>query len=94
MPQVVRKGDICTGHGCFPSRANIQGSSNVFINGIPVHRVGDAWPVHCCDSSCHPGVLAQGSPNVFVNGKQLGRVGDSINCGSKCASGSNNVFCN
>jgi uncharacterized Zn-binding protein involved in type VI secretion len=93
MPQVVRKGDICTGHGGYPSRENIQGSPDVFVNETPAHRVGDAWAVHC-NNSCHAGNLAQGSSNVFVNDKQLGRVGDLVDCGSKCESGSNNVFCN
>ena len=38
MPGVARKGDICTGHGCWPSRSSIEGSPDVFVNGIPWHR--------------------------------------------------------
>jgi len=41
---VVRLGDVCSGHGCWPSRACIEASSDVLINGIPAHRVGDALP--------------------------------------------------
>lgn len=94
MPGIVRLGDICSGHGCYPTRKNEQASSNVFINGKGVHRVGDTWEVHCCDGSCHKGALAVGSPNVFINGKAVGRIGDRIDCGSTCISGSSTVFCN
>jgi uncharacterized Zn-binding protein involved in type VI secretion len=93
MPAAVRKGDVCTGHGCFRSRPNAQASNNVFINDRGAHRLGDSWKKHCCDS-CHIGFLAKGSPNVFVNDKPLGRVGDPITCGSFCLQGSYNVFCN
>lgn len=93
MPGVARMTDMCTGHGCFPSRPNVQGSPNVFVNGIPAHRQGDYWPTHCCEDQCHDGVLARGCHNVFVNGVELGRVGDPVSCGSHVAMGSGNVFC-
>lgn len=48
MPPVTRLADVCTGHGCFPSRANCQASGDVFVNGRGAHRVGDAYPSHCC----------------------------------------------
>ena len=41
MPANVRLNDLCTGHGIFPSRRVIQGSDNVFINGLPAFRIGD-----------------------------------------------------
>tara|TARA_Y100000590_G_scaffold92893_1_gene105130 strand:+ start:2053 stop:2337 length:285 start_codon:yes stop_codon:yes gene_type:complete len=91
MPAVTRLGDVCTGHGCFPSRPNVSASPNVFVNGIPVHRVGDSWDVHCC-GVCHSGVLASGSSTVFANVKQVGRIGDAVDCGSSVASGSGNVY--
>ena len=93
MPPVVRLGDIDTGHSCWPPRPNDQGSPNVFANGIPAHRLGDHWVVHCC-GDCHDSNLAGASPNVFVNGIPWGRIGDSIACGSFCAQGSPNVFAN
>ena len=93
MPAVVRLGDTCTGHGCFDSRANDQGSGDTFVNGIPAHRQDDHWITHCC-GSCHDSTLASGSPDTYVNGKQLGRVGDPIACGSACAVGSGDTFCN
>lgn len=92
MPAVVRLGDPCSGHGGFPSRPNITASTNVLINGLGAHRVGDAWAVHCDPSACHGGVEASGSGTVFVNGKPLARVGDAVDCGSTCAVGSPNVF--
>ncbi len=93
MSAVARLGDGGTGHGAFVPRACIQGSANVFCNGLAVHRQGDAWAVHCDPSlSCHSGVLAKGSMTVFVNGVAIGRVGDSVDCGSLIAAGSPNVF--
>ena len=94
MPAVTRLGDICTGHGCWPPRANVQGSPNVFVNGIPVHRQNDAWAAHTCPPipETHASVLASGSATVFVNGLQIGRIGDPVACGSSVATGSSNVF--
>ena len=90
---VTRLGDICTGHGCFPSRPNVAASSDVFTNGIGTHRVGDSWAVHGC-SNCtpHGGVTASGSGSVFVNGRPCARIGDGVSCGSSIAAGSGNVF--
>lgn len=94
MPSVVRYQDICTGHGSFEPRKNIQASSNVFVNGLGVHRKTDRWDYHCNSNGCHDGAMAQGSSNVFVNGLNVARVGDSVDCSSKAAQGSSNVFCN
>lgn len=95
MPAVVRLGDVCTGHGDWPSRPNVGASGNVFANGIGVHRVGDGWAVHCNSVPiCHGGALAAGSPNVFANGRSVGRISDPVSCGSSCATGSPNVFAN
>lgn len=94
MPAAARHHDICTGHGCWPARPNDQGSPNVFINGRPVHRVGDHWQDHTCPSipNTHDGQLADGSSTVFCNGRKVGRVGDPVDCGSHVATGSSNVF--
>jgi uncharacterized Zn-binding protein involved in type VI secretion len=88
MPQVHRKGDIGTGHGNCGPRPNIQGSPNVFTNGIETHREGDAWAVHCD----HGGSLKKGSSTVFINGKGCARIGDPVTCGSRAATHSPNVF--
>jgi hypothetical protein len=47
MPAVVRLGDISQGHACFPPRPCTSASGDVFVNGRGIHRVGDAWAVHC-----------------------------------------------
>lgn len=82
---------ICSGHGCFGPRQAVDGSPDVFINGIPVHRVTDKWLPHTCVST-HDSVLAVGSKTVFVNGLNVGRIGDQIACGSTIATGSDDVF--
>lgn len=92
MPAVAKIGSTCTGHGGFPPRACDEGSADVFVNGVGVHRQGDHWTTHCRKSSCHDSTLASGSATVFVNGKPVGRVGDPIACGSVVAEGSDNVF--
>ena len=92
MPAVTRLGDQCTGHGCFPPRPNDEASTNVFVNGLGVHRVGDHWVTHCCGPVCHDSTAASGSSTVFVNGKAMMRIGDSVACGSLVAQGSGNVF--
>lgn len=94
MPKVVRQGDICTGHGCWPPRPSVSGSPNVFVNGRPVVRVTDGWAAHTCPTipETHASTQATGSATVFANGLPVARVGDSIACGSSNAQGSPNVF--
>ena len=94
MPPVTRKGDICTGHGSFPPRPSSQGSGNVFVNGIPVHRQSDSWSPHGSPSPSppHSSTLAAGSSTVFANSLQIGRIGDPVACGSGVAVGSPNVI--
>lgn len=91
MPAAARLADICTGHGCYSSRPNVQASSDVFINDRGAHRQGDAWATHCCFIFCHGSVLAAGSPTVYTNDRQQGRVGDPVACGSRVATGSPDV---
>jgi uncharacterized Zn-binding protein involved in type VI secretion len=74
------------------NRQSDQGSENVFINGIPVHREMDHWVTHCCGDNCHDSFLLKGSDTVFVNGKAIARIGDLVECGSLVAEGSPNVF--
>ena len=71
MPAVTQLGSSCSGHGCWRPRPNIQGSPNVFVNGIAAHRQSDAWATHCCGKSCHDGMLAAGSSTVYCNDLQL-----------------------
>jgi len=83
MPLATRITDVCTGHGCWPSRPSCSGSPDVFTNNLNQMRVTDCYEVHCC-GGCHGGMLAQGSSTVFVNNLQAGRTGDPVDCGS-CA---------
>lgn len=92
MPGVSYLGAIGTGHGCYPSRANDQASSNVFVNNIPVHRETDHWTTHCCGDSCHDSELSKGSSTVFTNNLQTSRIEDPVACGSAIAEGSDNTF--
>lgn len=88
MPDVTRIGDLCTGHDDHPSRPAATGASSFFVNGIPVHRVGDCWVPHQSGTgSSHGGVLAAGSASFFVEGEAVGRVGDPVDCGSTVATG-------
>lgn len=91
---VARLGDLSTLDPCkAPPRPNVVGSGNVFVNGIPVHRLGDAWAPHPCPGlPPHTAVTATGSGTVFVNGFPIARIGDKIICGSTIAVGSGNVF--
>jgi len=63
MPAVTRIGDADVTHCSGMTRA--QGSSNVFVNGIGVHRKGDATGGH---GSWVPNASASGSSNVFAGG--------------------------
>lgn len=92
MSAVTRLGDMCTGHSCYPPRPSVAGAATVFVNGIPIHRLGDAWATHCCGPTCHDGNLAMGSTTVFAEGANVGRIGDPVSCGSAVAAGSMNVF--
>lgn len=93
MAAAHRLGDVCTGHGCFPPRSNISGSSNVFVNGKGWHRKGDGWKKHKCGKKKHSSTMGEGSSSVFVNSRAATRVGDPVKCGSAAATGSTNVYC-
>jgi len=74
MPQATRIGDPYS-----DGDSQAAGSGNVFVNGIPFARLGDATTGHSCWS---PANVSSGSPNVFANNIKVGRVGDnhSIHC--------------
>lgn len=92
MSAMAYKGCKDTGHGCFPPRASTEGSSTVFVNGIPIHCVGDKWAVHTCGDNAHDGELSSGSSSVYIEGDATGRIGDNVSCGSVVAEGSSDVF--
>jgi uncharacterized Zn-binding protein involved in type VI secretion len=93
MPQISRVTDIGSGHSCFPPTPAIQGSGDVFVNGLAVHRKGDALAPHACPNCPpHPRAASGGSPSVFVNGKAVTRLGDAVNCGGSLSTASANVY--
>ena len=88
---IVRKGDLCSGHGCFPARPAAEYSSDVYINGLEAVREQDLWEPHTCGST-HSGKVTEGSSTVFINGKGVVRSGDPIaECGSTAQQSSNNA---
>lgn len=90
---VAQIGSVSSGHGCFPPVVAISGSGSVFVEGIPIHRVGDGWNAHCCpNQGCHASILASGSGSVFANGIPIGRIGDSKDDGGIVVSGAGSVF--
>lgn len=96
MAGAARKGDITKGHGCFPDTLIVEGSLDVFINGQPAVRLGDAVAPHSCTcgNGCgtHSRSISEGAPTVFINGKPAVIVGHGISFGGVVISGSNNVF--
>lgn len=96
MPAAVRLADMSTNDPCnAPARANSQGCTISFINDKPIHCKTHAWIKHACPGDPpHDAVTAEGSPDTFAENLAVARVGDPISCGSKCATGSPNVFIN
>lgn len=95
MPPLSRKGDIASGHGCFPPTPAISASPSVYVDGIPALRKGDAVALHGC-GVCppHPRTVSGGSGNVYINGKPAARKGDAIGCGGSMSGASGTVFVN
>lgn len=92
---VALVGSKGSGHGTYPARTTGQGSGNVLVNGVGIHRETDGWGSHTntvppYDS--HSGVTSKGSGSVFANGLPVARVGDPISCGGSIVTGSGNVF--
>lgn len=79
---VARVGDSISHGGGI-----IQGSPNVFTNGIPTARLGDA--VECAIHGLQ--TITSASTTVRANSKGVARIGDSISCGAVITSGSPNV---
>ena len=95
MSGVARLGDLSGGHGEYKPRPIIAGSSDCFINGIPIARVGDALAIHCDnDNDCHTCNQSTGSSTVSVNGRPVARISDATGCGDSLITGSSNVFSN
>lgn len=86
MPAVARLTDIGSYHGPFPDSEAIEGSPDVDVNSLPVHRVGDALESHP-----HARKLAKGSSTCDVNSKALGQITSPVDCGGFIVTGSSNT---
>jgi len=84
MPGVSRQGADTAG-GTIAA-----GSSNVFVNGSPIARKGDAVAGHGRGSHSSP-TMSGSSSTVYANGILICREGDPATCGHP-ATGSGNVF--
>ncbi|MDO2949417.1 type VI secretion system PAAR protein, partial [Aeromonas simiae] len=77
--KAAKIGDIGTDHDGFHPTAIIEGSSDVFIDGIPAARVGDALAPHDKPKNPpHPRAIASGSSTVFINGKPAALTGSAV----------------
>lgn len=78
-------------HSCpEPSRVGgpiTEGSPNVFFNGLPVARVGDALQCHNATDT-----ISAGISSIIVNGKAMAILGSACAHGGAVTSGSENVF--
>ena len=95
MPAICRVGDLDLVHCSVPAR--LQGSSNVFVNGLPISRQGDLNTPHLLPPfvpACptHAAPITLGSLTVRVNGRGCGRIGDYVTTCTIVATGSPNVF--
>jgi uncharacterized Zn-binding protein involved in type VI secretion len=71
----------------------VESSTDVFINGQGVGRVGDKYAPHgCAVHPTHQDNIAAGSGTVFVNGKPVGRMGDAVVLAGSVRDGSDDVF--
>lgn len=86
MPAIARLGDIGSYHGPYPDTEVVEGSGDVDINSLPVHRVGDNLAPH--EHSRH---LAKGSSTCDVNSRGLGYVTCPVDCGGFIVTGSGNT---
>jgi len=91
MPAVCRIGDAWS---CGDTQG--EGSGDVFVNSIPVARLGDLTAGHCFT----PAPVVKASGSVFINGIGVARIGDPHPghcCGPIChggviSAGSGDVF--
>ena len=90
---VVRKGDLCSGHDCWPPRDATSWSPDVYANNLNVERYSDTLAEHCCIDDCHTGIY-MGTRSVYANGLAIQVKDDPIDCGSICDECSSDVGIN
>jgi uncharacterized Zn-binding protein involved in type VI secretion len=93
MPAASRKGDLTSGHGCFPPTAITGSASKTHINNILASILNVSVATHRCGKSVHVSrKVSSGSSKVIIEGKEATRIGDSVNCGDTIGQGSSNVI--
>jgi len=96
MSNICRNKDLGrTGHGCTGVIGVKATARSVFVNGIPVARLGDRTFPHLIRRGLlcvgHIGKVNRASNSVFAEGIGVARVGDSYDRGAMIQ-GSENVF--
>ncbi len=91
----TQRDSVATGHECDTTTTTNICSSDVFVDGKGVCRVGDAITIHKhkVGNSCvdHTVTISAGSSTVFVNGIAVARDTDAVDAGN-ISSGSTTVF--
>src|SRR5688572_14563698 len=85
-------GVACLGHEIAhggPAGRITRTSSNVFIEGKEVARVGDS--ATCADGHA-VSLISQGYDSVRVGHLPVARKGDAVSCGARISEGSSTVF--
>ena len=93
---IARNGDTFAGGLVAGSGAIIATTTQTFVNGRAVARVGDKmlhwhfWPGHYWFQRL--GTIITGSATVSAEGKAVARIGDQLDCGCIITSGSTDTF--
>lgn len=87
MAMIAIQGSICSGHGDFPPRPDVDGEPLLLINGVPVMVDGNAFAEHTDGNDVHSGTAVSTRPWVTINGKGVICVDDPVSCGSTVATG-------
>ena len=88
-PALAVPTDVTTGHGPWNPVGYLAPplgySADVFIEGKPVHRVGDTTLPHFAilpspppGGDLHSDTISTGSPTVFVNGTPMATIGSLL----------------
>lgn len=79
MSEAALLGHMHSGAGENSPAPAVEGSPNVFIDGVPALRAGD----HFADGS----QVVSGAAHVKINGKPAARMGDTVSNGASVAQG-------
>ena len=75
-------GDQSIGHAGFSPSAITASTTNVLVQGVPPHVIGDVIGPHVLGNSVHGGTIGKGSTTVLAGGKGLARMMDKGDCGA------------